>query len=515
MGLRCLRTPKSHGWKSADASLNASSWTLAGNVRIESAPAVGDQYPFAAQAGLDATSLGPYWFGYWNTGGTLQLRAGYVTAAGAITTAVATATLTVGRWYAVAAVHDDAAGTITFYWGERQSPVTHTAISVYSDTSTTAGLAGTPATGVKIFRLGADGDASLVTASVCNASLSEWAGYNVALSRATLESRLSERLNGYESGLIWYYPCDDGPVGEPTALAYDCTNAIYPHLTLVNRPAWTDDPLDLYYRRGSWAQTSLLGLQSWTMLPDVVITASSEHASFPDDNLRNPRQAKPWAAVNGVSPANVVFNFGRARPILLFTVDNHTLSGAATVTVQLHTADSWGSPQVSESVTWRRRKLRHVFTRPYEYQYARVLITDPDPYAAAHALGGIQLGTAHWWAHYDPVDILDLEGASAAIEDPSVAVLTPHARRIPRVLDKERRRTFGLSQMRAGRALHLREQLRAAGEGGPVYVCPDIRRDLYVRDIYGLIEAFPTETLHDATGTRRDFQGLTVREDHA
>jgi hypothetical protein len=438
-----------------------------------------------------------------------------VTAAGTIVTAVATATLTVGRWYAVAAVHDDAAGTITFYWGERQSPYNHTAISVYSDTSATTGLAGTPATGVKIFRLGADGNASLVTANVANASLSEWAGYNVALSRATLEGRLSERLNGRESGLIWYYPLDDGPTGVTEALAFDCTIAIYPTLTLVNRPQWTDDPLDLYYRRGSWAQTSLLGLQSWTMLPDVAITASSEHASFPDDNLRNPRQAKPWAAAFAASPVNVVFNFGRPRPILAFTADNHTCSSAATIRVQLHTADSWAGPQVDENVVWRRRKLRHVFDRPYEYQYARVLITDPDPYGSAHGLAAIQLGTAHWWAPFDPVDIIDMAGAEASVEDPSTAVVTPHARRIPRTLDKERRRTYSISQMRTGRALHLREQLRAAGEGGPVYVVPDIRRDLFVGDVYGLIETFPTETIHDSTGTRRDVVGLTVREDHA
>jgi len=112
------------------------------------------------------------------------------------------------------------------------------------------------------------------------------------------------------------------------------------------------------------------------LVDTAVITPSSEDATFPASNLKDPRRTKVFRS--NTSSDNIVFDFGSAQNIDSFFIvgDIRTGLGVATVTLQLNSSNSWGSPAFSQVIT-----LDTVFNMGIKiftqqtYRYARLILT--------------------------------------------------------------------------------------------------------------------------------------------
>ncbi|MDP3972832.1 MAG: LamG-like jellyroll fold domain-containing protein [Candidatus Nanopelagicales bacterium] len=501
-------TSVSKGVVAHAAALNLTDWTIEACLRVETQPASGQVQDILNKGDGAGNDDGPYYLAYENSGGTLRIRAGYWDGA-ANQIAVRNVTLTPGVWYSVAAAHDDTAGTIDIYLALRQGVADDARISGYGAATQTTGLTGSPAgnTGDVIFGAG-------FVSQGGGFSLSELRLWSTVRTSSQLDAAVATRLRGNESGLVAYWPMDDGPSGISAAIVYDRggdSTASY-DATLFNRPDWTDDPIDLFYPVGDFygAQSGLFCYPSWTLSRGVAITAScASAAGYPLTNLRNGKQALQWRN-DGTLSYNIVFDFGRPRSIGMFSAENWRGTSASEITVQLHSADSWGAPAVSETVLFSKKKLRHVFTRPGEYRYARLLVVDAGADSSIHGMG-----CAHWWHVTELQRQPQMEGETYPISDPSEAQLLPHYGRVSRTLATSADGRFSLPDQRKGLALHLRRLLREGGGMQPCYLVSDLARRLYVGDVYGFLRELPRERLADMAWTHTAIEGIGIVGDRS
>ncbi len=104
------------------------------------------------------------------------------------------------------------------------------------------------------------------------------------------------------------------------------------------------------------------------------ITASSEASGYPVTALDDYIVATKWRATSD-SDEWVKIDFGSAVSITDVTIIDHNFTNAATVKIQGNASDSWGSPSVDETITWRDYIMDKNFTGG-SYQWWRVHIAD-------------------------------------------------------------------------------------------------------------------------------------------
>jgi hypothetical protein len=96
-----------------------------------------------------------------------------------------------------------------------------------------------------------------------------------------------------------------------------------------------------------------------------------------------------WKATGDTSE-NIVIDLGSAQNVTAFILHDHNLTDSATVTLQGHTADSWGSPDYENVCTIQDPIIEYL---DETYRYWRILIADatnPDGYIQA---ANVFLGT--------------------------------------------------------------------------------------------------------------------------
>lgn len=109
-----------------------------------------------------------------------------------------------------------------------------------------------------------------------------------------------------------------------------------------------------------------------------VLSESSENSAYPSSNVQDTRLVKVWRTVGGdLSSQSIVFDAGATNT---FTVDcaailNHNFTNAATLKFEMHTADSWGTPDLSETLTWRSGVILKFFTSTTK-RFMRFFFTD-------------------------------------------------------------------------------------------------------------------------------------------
>jgi hypothetical protein len=104
---------------------------------------------------------------------------------------------------------------------------------------------------------------------------------------------------------------------------------------------------------------------------------SSEASGYDAEKLQNTPLSNEWRTEDGdISGQYVVFDFGAATAINCVVISSHNISSGATIKFEMHTADAWGAPDLSETLTWRESHIIKFFTSTSK-QYCRFYIDDP------------------------------------------------------------------------------------------------------------------------------------------
>lgn len=109
---------------------------------------------------------------------------------------------------------------------------------------------------------------------------------------------------------------------------------------------------------------------------DNVLTSSSDTANYEQEKVIDPRLAATWRTTSDTTEW-IVFDAGMGNT---FTVDScivagHNLTSGATIKFQMHTADSWGTPDLDETLTWRDGTILKYFTQTSK-RYIRFYFDD-------------------------------------------------------------------------------------------------------------------------------------------
>lgn len=125
-------------------------------------------------------------------------------------------------------------------------------------------------------------------------------------------------------------------------------------------------------------------LNKW-LNPAGVITASSEASGYGVASLSNYLVAKKWRST-GDTDEWIKINFAAAQSITDVAIVGHNFTNGATVRIQGNASDSWGSPTVNETITWRDYIMDKNFTGG-SHAWWRLHIAD-----AANPDGYVELG---------------------------------------------------------------------------------------------------------------------------
>jgi len=127
---------------------------------------------------------------------------------------------------------------------------------------------------------------------------------------------------------------------------------------------------------------------------DAAITANSVNPNYPATNLVDSRLTRLYRTVASTT-AEVVFDCGSAVSVTSAVIASHNITASATVIkIQGNATDSWGSPSVSETITYDAGVMHKRFTGG-SYRYWRIQIID-----ATNTDGYIEIGRAWIGTYY-------------------------------------------------------------------------------------------------------------------
>ena len=117
-------------------------------------------------------------------------------------------------------------------------------------------------------------------------------------------------------------------------------------------------------------------IYSDNLVRQSIITASSENAQFPVDNILDPRRSKVYRSTS--SSASIVFDFGETSEVDSFflVADKRNGLGVSTITLEFSHTNVWTSPAATEVIT-----LNAEYNAGYkefavkEYRFCRMVMT--------------------------------------------------------------------------------------------------------------------------------------------
>lgn len=117
-------------------------------------------------------------------------------------------------------------------------------------------------------------------------------------------------------------------------------------------------------------------IYSDNLVRQSIITASSENAQFPVDNILDPRRSKVYRSTS--SSASIVFDFGETSEVDSFflVADKRHGLGVSTITLEFSHTNVWTSPAATEVIT-----LNAEYNAGYkefavkEYRFCRMVMT--------------------------------------------------------------------------------------------------------------------------------------------
>lgn len=145
------------------------------------------------------------------------------------------------------------------------------------------------------------------------------------------------------------------------------------------------------------------------------LTASTEDAAYPKENLRHPFRALT-TRTTAIAAQWWKVDLGSAKGFTFAALLNHNLTAGDTVSVQANATDSWGAPSFSQALTVVEGGIICAYFARQTYRWVR--------FAVAKASGTyIEAGRAIVADHYAPAANY-ATGMQAAVEDLSTGLLT-------------------------------------------------------------------------------------------
>lgn len=145
----------------------------------------------------------------------------------------------------------------------------------------------------------------------------------------------------------------------------------------------------------------------------VTLTASSAQSTLPATNVINEHRKRVWRTGTSTAAETLVIDLGSAKAVTSIILLDHTLTASDTlIKIQGHTSDSWGAPDVNETLTWASGTISKTFTSATK-RYWRLIFTKSAA-GETRDIGRIFLGT-----YYDTPEDPDDKGYEDELEDPS------------------------------------------------------------------------------------------------
>ncbi len=127
-------------------------------------------------------------------------------------------------------------------------------------------------------------------------------------------------------------------------------------------------------------------------------TALTTDLLYPVENMQNQRLAKRWRSTDA-SAQTIVVNLGSAQAVDTLAILGHNLQGSATVIVEAHTSDSWGTPALSAiTLTYNAGAILKYLAAAQTFQYWRYTLNDP-----TNTDGYVEVGRP-WLGEYLAID---------------------------------------------------------------------------------------------------------------
>lgn len=124
----------------------------------------------------------------------------------------------------------------------------------------------------------------------------------------------------------------------------------------------------------------------------ATLTASSEEATLPVENIQNEQRSKPWQTGTSVADEWVVLDLGSAQAFTCAVLLDHDLtSGDSAIAIEANATDSWGAPSFSQALTRVAGPIAAYFASQ-SYRYVRIKLTKSSA-GEARSIGRVFVGT--------------------------------------------------------------------------------------------------------------------------
>lgn len=193
----------------------------------------------------------------------------------------------------------------------------------------------------------------------------------------------------------------------------------------------------------------------------VVQTYSSQDASFPASNLRNPQRTQLWRTGSTVADEWSVFDLGSSQAVTGCAVFSHTLLNTdSNIKIQGHTADSWGAPGFSQTLTWSSGAIFAVFASQ-SFRFWRFIFTK--------AAAGVTRDVGRLWigTYYAPTDVPDWEGVQARPDILDTKTRVPYGQTYGERRSTQRRFDISFSAIPNAQRVQFKTIADAVGEVTP------------------------------------------------
>lgn len=108
----------------------------------------------------------------------------------------------------------------------------------------------------------------------------------------------------------------------------------------------------------------------------TVITAGSEDAYLPVENVQHPHRSKVYRTGTAAAAEWIKFDLGSAKAVQSVILLDHTLTGSdSLIKLQGNATDSWGAPSVDETLTYNAGTLAKFLSAAQTYRWWRVIFT--------------------------------------------------------------------------------------------------------------------------------------------
>lgn len=196
----------------------------------------------------------------------------------------------------------------------------------------------------------------------------------------------------------------------------------------------------------------------------VVITATSEVSTLPVENVAHEHRALPWRTGTSVALEAVVFDLGTAQAVTSVIVLDHTLTaGDSLIKIQGHTSDSWGAPDVNETLTYSAGAISKVFSSASK-RYWRLTFTKSAA-GESRDIGRIFLGP-----YYQTEDEPDYDGYAMEYADESVIQSTAGGQEFTDVRGQRENPRTDFSKISNTMMESLKTYIRAVGRNGAHFI---------------------------------------------